>query len=76
LAAGFLAGLAAMVLSKSGRQPVQHGTHVSFALPVRACEACDPSLRSAPDLRKALAETPAYAAPLDQYPNAEIQRVS
>lgn len=75
LAFGALAGIAASVLSRAGNPPVQHGTEVSFVLPVRVCEACDSTLTNSASLREALSKTPAYAALLDRYPEALIHRI-
>ena len=74
LAFGWVAGLAALVLSRAGQPPVQHGTHVAFTLPVRVCEACATD-RSAAALRKDLTATTVYAALLQQYPNATVSRL-
>jgi hypothetical protein len=72
---GWLGALAAAVMSRSGQQPVQHGTQVSFILPVCICEACDKDLTAPTAVRAVLITTPAYAALLDQYPKALIQRM-
>lgn len=72
---GLLAGLAAMVISRAGQQPVQHGTQVSFILPVRVCETCARSLTTTEAIRKALSTTAIYEALFEQYPKASIERL-
>ncbi|WP_171471547.1 hypothetical protein [Frigoriglobus tundricola] len=66
----------AWLIMRSSQKPVQHGTDVSFVLPVRVCGACDHTLAAPKELRAALGATPAYAAVFDQYPNALVRRVS
>jgi len=75
LVSGLLGGLVMMLLSKSGQRPIQHGTQVSFVLPVCVCEVCDRDVTTPHEIRKALAATPIYAALLDQYPEAQTSLV-
>jgi hypothetical protein len=69
-------GLLAGLMMEGGARPQQHGTDVSFTLPVCACEVCARDLTTAAALRAALLATPIYAALLGQYPNALVRRVA
>jgi hypothetical protein len=70
-----LAGLLAGWVAKAGLPPKQHGTDVSFTLPVCVCEVCTLDLTHPAALRTALLNTPIYAALLQQYPAATVRRV-
>lgn len=69
-------GLLAGIVAKGGMKPVQHGTDVSFVLPVCVCEVCDHDLGTPATLRTALVATPVYSALLDRYPNALVRRIT
>jgi hypothetical protein len=75
MAFGLVGGLIAMFLSKLGQTPIQHGTQVSFIVPVRICEVCDHELTNSGAIRAALRNTQAYAELLEEYPDAAIRRL-
>jgi len=72
---GWVGAILASLLDRSTQRPVEYGREVSFILPVRICEGCAPQLRSPIGVWNALRATPAYAALLDQYPEALITQV-
>jgi hypothetical protein len=52
------------------------GSGLSVKVPIFLCESCDGSVTTVTAIRKALNVTPAYAALLERYPDAQISRVS
>jgi hypothetical protein len=69
-----LTGIFIFSSSSASAASAQHGSEVSFILPVRMCEGCARYVTTPQAIRTALATTPAYAALLARYPNALIRR--
>ena len=64
--------LIVMLIAALTKREQKLGRDVTFRLPVRVCDECEPGVRTVDAAREALRRSPLYARLLDKYPHAAI----